>query len=80
MTMQPYKDRPGCVTAYAVFLGLVGALFGLGGPLFAFALQDDTPSLEWVFCSAAAGCCWEACIWRLQSACGGLDTGRALPF
>jgi hypothetical protein len=35
------KQRPGCVTAYAVLLWIVAALVGIGGPIAGFALADE---------------------------------------
>lgn len=35
------KERPGCVTAYAVLLWISAALVGLGGPIFGFAFASE---------------------------------------
>jgi hypothetical protein len=35
------KERPGCVTAYAVLLWIGAALVGLGGPIFGIAIASE---------------------------------------
>lgn len=35
------KERPGCITAYAVLLWIGAALVGIGGPIFGFAIASE---------------------------------------